>query len=214
VLIEYGTHLVDMAVTLLGMPSRTYARLHRINPRTKGETLALAVFEYPEATAVIDIGWKPDGIAHGGFALEGDRGAVLYEGTLARGASSRFRVTQGETVVVDETRSPYDDYVESFYLLERECADCMLDGGEPFQSGARNFRTLAATFAAYEAAGAWGGAERWTRSSGRVNSPPASAPRWAVRRPSRGVGEAEPRRAGAPAGAAQPATVTARSSSC
>ncbi|RPI03762.1 MAG: hypothetical protein EHM71_14330, partial [Zetaproteobacteria bacterium] len=152
VLIEYGTHLVDMALTLLGTPSRTYARLHRINPRTKGETMALVVYEYPETTVAIDIGWKPGGLARGGFVLEGDRGAVLYEGTMARGASSRFRVTQGETVVVDETRSPYDDYVESFYRLEREFTDCMLEGRQPFQSGRRNLRTLAATFAAYEAA--------------------------------------------------------------
>jgi predicted dehydrogenase len=152
VLIEYGTHLVDMALTLLGTPSRVYARLHRLNPRTRGETSALVAYEYPETTAVIDIGWKPDGIAYGGFALEGDRGAVLYEGTMARGASARLRVTRGETVVVDEARSPYDDYVESFYRIEREFADCMLGGRQPFQSGSRNLRTLAATFAAYEAA--------------------------------------------------------------
>jgi len=152
VLLEYGTHLVDMARTLLGIPARTYARLHRYHPRVHGENLALVVYEYPETTAVIDIGWKPGGLAHGTFVLEGDRGSVLYEGPMARGASARFRVTQGETVVIDETRSPYDDYVESFYLFERECADCMLSGQPATQSGARNFQTLAATFAAYRAA--------------------------------------------------------------
>jgi predicted dehydrogenase len=152
VLIEYGTHLVDMALTLLGTPVRTYARAHRLNPRTMGETSALVAYEYPETTAVIDIGWKPGGLAHGGFVLEGDRGAVLYEGTMARGVSSRFRVTQGDAVVIDENRSPYDDYVESFYRLERECADGMLSGKPVTQSGVRNFQTLAATFAAYRSA--------------------------------------------------------------
>src|SRR5512139_1011119 len=78
VLIEYGSHLVDMTLALLGTPVRAYARLHRLNSRTKGETAALVVYEYPETTAVIDIGWKPGGIAHGGLILEGDRGAVLY----------------------------------------------------------------------------------------------------------------------------------------
>jgi predicted dehydrogenase len=152
VLLEYGTHLVDMARTLFGLPQRTYARLHRCHPRVHGENLALVVYEYPEATVVIDIGWKPGGIAHGSFVLEGDRGGVLYEGPMARGASARFRVTQGETVVIDETRSPYDDYVESFYRFERECVDCMLTGRPATQSGARNFQTVAATFAAYRAA--------------------------------------------------------------
>jgi len=152
VLLEYGTHLVDMVRTLFGMPQRTYARLYRYHPRVHGENLALVVYEYPETTAVIDIGWKPGGLAHGGFVLEGDRGAVLYEGTMARGTSARFRVTQGETVVIDESRSPYDDYVESFYRFERECADCMLTGRPATQSGVRNFQTLAATFAAYRSA--------------------------------------------------------------
>jgi predicted dehydrogenase len=152
VLLEYGTHLVDMMLTLLGIPARVYARLHRFNPRMRGESSALVVYEYPETTAAIDIGWKPGGLAHGGFVLEGDRGAVLYEGTMTRGVSARFRVTQGDTVTIDETRSPYDDYVESFYRFERECTDAMLDGRPVRQTAARNFQTLAATFAAYAAA--------------------------------------------------------------
>jgi len=152
VFLEYGTHLVDMVRTLFGVPQRAYARLHRHNPRVRGENLALVVYEYPENTAVINIGWKPGGLGHGGFVLEGDRGAVLYEGTMARGASARFRVTQGEVVVIDETRSPYDDYVESFYRLERECVECILTGTPVIQSGARNFQTLAATCAAYRSA--------------------------------------------------------------
>lgn len=154
VLLEYGTHLVDMMLTLLGIPARTYARLHRFNPRMRGESAALAVYEYPDATAVVDIGWKPGGVGYGSFVLEGEAGGVLYEGTMTRGATSRFRVTQGDRVIVDETRSPYDDYVESFYLLERECADAMLDGRPVRQTAARNFQTLAATFAAYAAADA------------------------------------------------------------
>jgi predicted dehydrogenase len=152
VLIEYGTHLVDMALTLLGIPNRVYARVSHGNPRMRGEHLAFVVYEYPETTAVIDISWKPGGLAHGGFVLEGDRGAVLYEGTMTRGVSARFRVTQGDTVTIDETRSPYDDYVESFYRFERECTDAMLDGRPVRQTAARNFQTLAATFAAYAAA--------------------------------------------------------------
>lgn len=152
VLLEYGTHLVDMLLALLGTPTRVYARLRHGNPRMRGEHLAFVVFEYPETTAVVEIAWKPGGLSHGGFILEGDRGAVLYEGTMTRGTTSRFRVTQGDTGVIDETRSPYDDYVESFYRFERECVDCMLTGKPVTQSGPRNFRTLAATFAAYRSA--------------------------------------------------------------
>ena len=154
VLLEYGTHLVDMALTLFGPPERAYARLQHLNPRMRGESQALVVYEYPEVTAFLDIGWKPGGLGHAGFVLEGDRGAVLYEGTLTRGVSARFRVTQGDRVVIDEIRSPFEDYVESFYRLERECVDCMRTGKPAIQSGARNLQTLAATFAAYAAADA------------------------------------------------------------
>jgi predicted dehydrogenase len=152
VLLEYGTHLVDMALTLLGVPSRVYARVSHGNPRMRGEHLAFAVCEYAETTAVIDVAWKPGGLAHGAFVLEGDAGAVLFEGTMTRGVSARFRVTHGDAVVIDETRSPYDDYVESFYRFERECADAMMDGRPVRQTAARNFQTLAVTFAAYAAA--------------------------------------------------------------
>jgi hypothetical protein len=55
-------------------------------------------------------------------------------------------------VIDDETRSPYDDYVESFYLFQRECVAAMLGRGVITQTGAENLKTLLNTFAAYESA--------------------------------------------------------------
>jgi D-apiose dehydrogenase len=152
VLLEYGTHLVDMMVALLRRPHRAYARLQHLNPAMRGESHALVVYEYPGASAAIDIAWQAGGPPHGGFLLQGPDGVAYYEGTLARGASARFRAFRGGDVVTDETRSPYDDYVESFYLFERECTDGMLAGTPVTQSGAENLLTLASTFAAYAAA--------------------------------------------------------------
>ncbi|MFB3817006.1 MAG: Gfo/Idh/MocA family protein [Candidatus Methylomirabilales bacterium] len=152
ILLEYGTHLIDMLVALFRAPQRAYARLAHLNPRIKGESHALAVYEYPGLNALLDIAWPPDGPAHAGFLLQGDRGTAIYEGTMARGTEARFRVIQGTRTLVDEVRSPYDDYVESFYLLERECADAMLRGTPVTQTGAENLVTLTATFAAYRAA--------------------------------------------------------------
>jgi hypothetical protein len=71
---------------------------------------------------------------------------------MTRGDVSRFRVASGNTVVLDEPRSPTDDYVEAFYLLQREFADGMLGGRAPVQQASNNLRTLTATFAAYQAA--------------------------------------------------------------
>jgi hypothetical protein len=53
-------------------------------------------------------------------------------------------------VVLDETRSPSEDYVEAFYLLEREFADAMLGRTAPVQLAAENLRTLELTFRGYE----------------------------------------------------------------
>jgi predicted dehydrogenase len=149
--LEYGTHLVDMIRAVLGDPARVYARMHRLGSTMRGENQALAVYEYPEATAIINIAWQPAGPPFGSFLLEGDSGVAYYEGTMTRGAASRFRVMHGATVVLDEPRSPYDDYVESFYLFERECVECMLSGKPITQSGAENLKTLGCTFAAYAA---------------------------------------------------------------
>jgi len=79
-------------------------------------------------------------------------GAVHYQGTLTRGDSSRLRTIRRGELVLDETRSPYDDYLENFYPLQREPVDCMRSGRTPVQSTATSLRALASTFAAYRSA--------------------------------------------------------------
>jgi D-apiose dehydrogenase len=152
VLLEYGTHLVDMVRALLGEPESVYARTHNLNPRVKGESLVHVVFEYPETTAIIDTGWKPVGVKQGSVLVQGDEGEAYFEGTMTRGESSRFRLIKGHETILDESRDPLEDYTSSFYLLERECVDAMLRNGSVIQTPAENLKTLRATFSAYEAA--------------------------------------------------------------
>ena len=152
VLLEYGVHLVDMVRALLGEPDRVSARLQRINPRVRGDSLAHVVFDYPDTTAVLDISWKAHGLAQGSVLLVGDAGEAFFEGRMTRGDVSRYRVASGNTVVLDEQRSPTVDYVDAFFLLQREFADGMLGGQVPVQQAANNLKTLTATFAAYQAA--------------------------------------------------------------
>lgn len=154
VLLEYGSHLVDMMRCLLGEPTGVYARLHRLHPSIRGESLAHAVFEFAGATAVVEAAWKPAAMTQGGLLVAGTQGEAWYEGTLTRGQHGRFRLSRGGAVVHDAPRCPTDDYVESFYLLERECADVML-GRRPgvIQTAEEHLKTLEWTFAAYAAAG-------------------------------------------------------------
>jgi predicted dehydrogenase len=128
------------------------AHLQHINPRVRGESLAHVVFEYPDALAVIDISWKAHGLQQGGVLLIGEAGEAWFEGRMTRGEASRYRVTTGNSVVLDEQRSPTEDYVEAFYLLELEFTDAMLGRIVPVQLVRNNLRTLEATFAAYQAA--------------------------------------------------------------
>ena len=62
-----------------------YARMHHVNARVRGESLAHAVYEYPGCTAVLDVGWKGCGCTQGEVLLVGDRGEARYDGTLTRG---------------------------------------------------------------------------------------------------------------------------------
>jgi predicted dehydrogenase len=151
ILLEYGSHLIDMMRSVLGEPARVYARAHRITAAVRGESLAHAVFEYPSATAVVEVGWKHAAITQSSVLLSGTAGEALFEGTLTRGDAGRFRITHGGQVLLDEPRRPMSDYVESFYLLERECVDVMLGRrAAPEQTADEHLKTLACTFAAYE----------------------------------------------------------------
>jgi predicted dehydrogenase len=150
--LEYGSHLVDMMRALLGEPTRVYARKHRLNPKVNGESLFHAAYEYPGATALIDAAWKTGAFTQGSVLVAGDEGEAYYEGTLTRGPVGRFRLSRGGEVVLDEARSPYDDYVDSFYLLEREFVDAVLGKGGIIQTPEENLRSMECTFAAYESA--------------------------------------------------------------
>ena len=153
VYLEYGSHLVDMMRAVLGEPSRVYARFHHLNRQVRGESLVHAVYEYPGATAVIDAGWKNAALTQGSVLLAARDAEVWYEGTLTRGDTGRVRISRGASVEHDEDVSPYEDYVESFYLLQRECTDYMLGKRASVQQTANAYlQTLRWTFAAYESA--------------------------------------------------------------
>jgi predicted dehydrogenase len=152
VLLEYGSHLVDMVRSALGEPLRVYARTHHGNRRIRGESLVHVVYEYPAATAIVDTGWKGGSIAQGSALLLGDRAEAYYEGSMTRGHSARLRFSVGPEIVEDEYLDPCEQYSESFYFLQREFIDAILGRARVTQTVEEHLRTLECTFAAYEAA--------------------------------------------------------------
>ncbi len=106
----------------------------------------------PQATAMIEAGWKPQGALQGCVLVLGNEGEAYYEGTLTRGETARFPLLKDNQVMRDETRSPTSDYMESFYLFQRACVEAMQGGIPVLQTGAENLKTLVATYAGYQAA--------------------------------------------------------------
>ena len=119
VMFEYGTHLLDMMLALFGAPDAVTARTGRPNAAVAGESYCHAIFDYGTFAADIDVAWKPAGPATGAFHLLGERGEALYEGSMTRGPSSRFRLVVDGELLTDEARDPLTDYVESFYQYQR-----------------------------------------------------------------------------------------------
>jgi predicted dehydrogenase len=84
--------------------------------------------------------------------MVGETGEAYYEGRMTRGSTARFRIAAADALVRDEQRSPTADYVESFFLLEREFVDAVIQGRPAMYSAGENLESLKMTFAAYEAA--------------------------------------------------------------
>jgi predicted dehydrogenase len=153
VMLEYGSHLVDMMCALFGSPKRAYCRMHHLNPNITGESLVHAVYEYPDLTAVVECGWKDAAITQGSVLLAGDDGEFYYEGTLTRGNEGQYRISRKQEVQATQKLVPMEAYMESFYLLQRECADFMLGHrASVTQTIGEHLRSLSWTFAAYESA--------------------------------------------------------------
>lgn len=152
IMLEYGVHLVDMVRALLGEPRQVSARFGRLNERVRGESLATAVYQCDDATALVDISWKTHEPELGSATVIGERGVAIYDGRMTRGRASRFRLFREGQLVLEEPRCPTDDFCESFYVLQREITDAMLAGKPAPQAAAYNLNTLAATFAAYASA--------------------------------------------------------------
>jgi predicted dehydrogenase len=150
VLLEYGSHLLDMMRGLLGEPLRVYARAHHLNSAVQAESLVHAVYEYPETTAVIDVAWKHAGITQGSVLVAGSEGEAYFEGTMTRGETSRLRCWRNGSIIRDEHRSVMEDYADSFYFFERQCVDAMLGRGGAVRTVEEYMQTLVCTFATYE----------------------------------------------------------------
>ncbi len=129
VLWEYGTQLVDMMRSLLGEPIRVLARMHRLNPRVRGESLVHAVYQYPDVTAVIEVGWKHAALTQASLLVAGEEGEAFWEGTMTRGEQGRLRLSRGRELTHDEPRSPMANTWKAFIFSNANARTICWAGG-------------------------------------------------------------------------------------
>lgn len=154
ILFELGPHHFDVVRYLFGDPHRVYARTLKVSPHVAGEDVALAVLDYPDRLATVELSWHAVGFTADRSRRVHPDTLVLdgVEGSLVVGEDGqvdvRYRDGRRERVSVDTD----DAYQRSWTLALRHFAEC-LDSGAPFEtSGEQNLVTLRAVFAAYRAA--------------------------------------------------------------
>lgn len=152
VLLQYGTHLLDMIRHLLGIPEWVEAETARENPAVRAESLVEVALGYPGVAVSMGTSWGAGPKGRAGLRLRGEDGEALYEGTMIRGGSARLRIIRKGVVEVDEERSTVEDYVESFGAFQCDFAAALQGESAPPQPARENLRTLALVFAAYAAA--------------------------------------------------------------
>ena len=158
--LEWGTHLLDVARYLLGDIRHVYARMAKTSPYFKGEDRAVLVLELSGATGLVDISWATVGdeaaeqrsntmLEH--FVIEGDEGVieVLPEPEALFRLSTRRESWEHP---VYNTGSLQEAYQASYTAAQRHFYECLRDGLQPETIASDNIKTLQAVHSAYQSA--------------------------------------------------------------
>ncbi len=154
--LEWGTHLIDVARYLLGDIRHIYARMAKTSPHFKGEDRALLVLELSGATGLIDISWatvgdeaaeKRSNTMLEEFVIEGDEGVieVLPEPETLFRLSTRRESWEHPVC----TGSLQEAYQASYTAAQRHFYECLRDGLQPETVASDNIKTLQAVQSAY-----------------------------------------------------------------
>lgn len=155
VIVETGTHMLDVARFLMGDPVRLFATAGRQNPTIQGEDVATILLAWPDATCLVDLSFATP-TSHELFpqtliTLEGPHGVLMLD------EDYRLRIIRPGVV---ETRAlpqpghpwtsrPWHVMQDSALHLQRHWVECLRTGRELETSGVDNLKTLELVFGAY-----------------------------------------------------------------
>ncbi len=162
ILFDWGVHHVDIYRFLFGEPLSVFARIHRLNPNLVGEDRVVAVLNYPQMIAMIDLSWSsyaPRGNLSRehlqmveDLRIEGDRGTIEFVRDAEEGDRIRLTTAAGVTEEPVWTDEPFEAYLGSYIGAQSHFIACLRMDKIPETVGQDNIKTLAVTLAAYESA--------------------------------------------------------------
>lgn len=152
---EWGIHLVDVLRFLFGEVSSLYARMDRISELCQGEDRAILTLDVGGVACLIDISWatvvgKTRESQLEQVTVEGDRGSLKLlpdQEDVLQLTTYREQWRQPAFDV-----APDEAYQASYTAAQRHFAQCLRLRRRPETDAVDNFKTLAATLAAYESA--------------------------------------------------------------
>jgi predicted dehydrogenase len=158
VIIESGTHQLDVARFFFGEASALFCQTTRINPTIKGEDVATIMLTMGEVTCIVDLSFAT-ATEHMIFpqtlvTIEGTGGVINlgmdYQLQVIRSGSMEVRTLPDPEH--SWTDRPWHVMQDSALNIQQHWVDCMRTGRTPETTGEDNLHTLELVLGAYESA--------------------------------------------------------------
>ncbi len=159
IVLDLGTHLLDLARFFFGEVETLYSRHARIDPRVTGEDMATMMLGHSTgATSIVDCTYEcrklPDLFPQTLVTIEGSNGALdlTADFRLSISAGGGRRVNDVSTPLRAWTSQPWHVAQDSVYRAQVHALAALAGGYEPETSGADNLKTYSLVDAAYQSA--------------------------------------------------------------
>jgi predicted dehydrogenase len=158
ILMDLGTHILDVARFLFGEPDRLYCQTQKVHSDVKGEDVATVVMHMGKATVLVELAYAENPLERECFPqtlafVEGDRGSAELS------TDYWIRVTTANGTLSKRFPPPRYPWANPAYEVVHSsivaCQANLLQGlnGGPVETTAEdNLRTLSLVFAAYDSA--------------------------------------------------------------
>lgn len=161
IILDLGTHLLDLARVFQGEVETVYCQALRVKPGIRGEDMATVILHHRNGgTGVVECSYAssliPDAFPQTLVHLEGTRGSIrVLEGFQMVVVSDGRETTANVSPALQSWMAkPWNLVQESVLNTQQHWVDCLRRGIEPDTAGADYLKTYALVVAAYQSVGA------------------------------------------------------------